>query len=648
MDDEAMSTPDSHEDRPPTEPETGSSESGESGQKVSFKSKAIRGSAVSLAQTGVSRVISLGCQILFARMLMPSDFGLAAIAVGTMSLLTFASPLALEDVLVQRGKRLANVLPSAWRLMIVAACLTSAAILLSTQLAPNRPGDRINVLGDEVVSSATLLETVRSDPPLGQLVGEARADVKIQWTGGAGSFALPKVTDPQTTLGDYVGLLQNSVTAAIGAGQVRVELDPTTGRVEFRELDGSPAKLETTDSVAGSVLEVLGIPYRSNTVMLLLMLLATRPLIQVLRAPFTAAARLSMRFEQLAIGFMLGDVLGYSMAILVLFMGGGPIALIMPILFLPLVVLVNSMRMSWPLPKVPKDQREPMLPMLKDAVQVWLSQWSIGISRHVPPLVLAFFVTDGETGLYNWAALISIQVNVLLTDNIKIAMVPIFSNLQKQPDRLVSGFLQAARGMSGVTLPLFAGATAITPVLIPVIFGEIWIPAISIAAILLMAQSFATTNSLCVSLLKGTGRYQTWLRLQTVRTIAFISTAFIGSWLAGGIGLAWGMFVMFTIFPMVTLYICARGHTSLLGVLRINGIPLFASLPFILVAIGTGFLDADWLSLLVWCPLMLIGGLLAYVVIMRIIDADRCREIVTILRQIYQRLQSLRSRSASR
>ena len=96
MDDEPMSTPDSHEDRPPTEPETGSSESGKSGQKVSFKSKAIRGSAVSLAQTGVSRVISLGCQILFARMLMPSDFGLVGIAIATMSLLTFASPLALE------------------------------------------------------------------------------------------------------------------------------------------------------------------------------------------------------------------------------------------------------------------------------------------------------------------------------------------------------------------------------------------------------------------------------------------------------------------------------------------------------------------------------------------------------------------------
>ena len=643
-----MSTPDGHEDQPPTEPETRSGEGGKSGPKVSFKSKAIRGSAVSLAQTGVSRVISLGCQVLFARMLMPSDFGLAAIAIGTMSLLTFASPLALEDVLVQRGKRLANVLPSAWRLMIVAACLTSAAIFLSSQLTSNRPGERISVVGDGTVSRATPLETVRSDPPLGQLVGEIRGEVKVRWTGGTGYFALPTSTDARTTLGDYVSLLQSSITTAIGADQVQVELDPETGRVDFRQSDGAPVTLETTDSVAGNVLEVLGVPYRSNTLMLLLILLATRPLIQVLRAPFTAAARLSLRFEQLAIGFMLGDVLGYSMAILVLFMGGGPIALIMPILFLPLVVLLNSMRMSWPLPKVPRDQRESMLPMLKDATRVWLSQWLIGVSRNVPVLVLAYFVTDGETGLYNWAALISMQVNVLLTDNIKIAMVPIFSNLQKQPDRLVSGFLQAARGMSGVTLPLFAGATAITPVLIPVIFGDRWIPAISIAAILLMAQSFASTNSLCVSLLKGTGRYRVWLYLQSVRTIAFMATAFLCSWLAGGIGLAWGMFAMFTIFPLATLYICARGHSSLLEVMRINGIPLFASLPFILVAIGTSFLEPDWLSLLVWCPLMLIGGLFAYIAIMRAIDAHRCREIITILRQLYEKLRSLRGGSAGR
>ena len=52
-------------------------------------------------------------------------------------------------------------------------------------------------------------------------------------------------------------------------------------------------------------------------------------------------------------------------------------------------------------------------------------------------------MTDSETGLYVWAALISVQVNVLLTENLRVVMVPIFSNLQEEPKRLISGFLQA-------------------------------------------------------------------------------------------------------------------------------------------------------------------------------------------------------------
>ena len=374
-----------------------------------------------------------------------------------------------------------------------------------------------------------------------------------------------------------------------------------------------------------------------------MILLATRPLIQLLRVPFSAAARLSLRFEQIALGYVVGDVLGYSLAIAVVFLGGGPIALIMPVLMGPLTVLVNSMRLAYPLPKVPREQRESILPVLRDAIRVWLGQWATGISRHVPPLVLALFVTDSETGLYNWAALISIQVNVLLTENLRIAMVPIFSNLQKEPKRLISGFLVAARGMSGVTLPLFAGAAAVSPILIPVVFGPKWIPAISIAAILLMAQSFASTTSLCTSLLKGTGRYRVWLYLQLTRATAFISTAFIASWLGGSHGLAWGMFILFTIFPLLALYICVRGHGRVVDVIQINGTPLIACIPFTLVAFAALSLEADWFSFLVWCPLMLLGGIACYIVIMRLLDRERCNEITTIIGSVLKRVRPSRA-----
>lgn len=615
---------------------------GSKGPETGFKGKAIRGSAIALLQTGFARSISLVCQIIFARLLVPSDFGLAAIAIGTISLLNLAHPETLEDLLIQRGKRLANALPSAWRLMTVTCLLTSAAILISTQLASNRPGDRIIAVDGEPATGATALGEIQSNPSLPALIDQIRGDVVLTLGSEQSRFELPRALNVGMTLEDYVEALESRIDAAIGRDLVQAFLDPESDRVVLRSSDGAPLTIETSDPVSGNILEVLGVPTRSNTVVMLLALLAIQPLIMLLRTPFAAAARLSLRFEQIAIGFLVGDILGYSLAIVIVFLGGGPIGLIIPLLVLPLTVMLNSMRLAWPLPKVPREEREPMFPILKDATRLCLGQWAMGISRHVPPLILAFFVTDSETGLYNWAALISVQVNVLLTQNLRTAMVPIFSNLQTEPKRLVAGFLQASRAMSGLTMPLFAGAAAVTPVLIPVVFGEKWVPAIPIAATLLVAQSFNSTNSICISLLKGTGRYRIWINLQFARAFMFIATAVFSIWLAGSMGLAWGMFAMITGFSFLNLFFCVRGHAGLIAVLRIYAAPLIACFPFILVAYGALALEPNLLSFLVWCPLMLLGGLVIYIAMMRVLDRNRYEEVSGIFRDVIGKIRSTR------
>ena len=638
-----MSNSGSQNDFSPSESDATSESEETQSQGTSFKSKAIRGSVISLIQTIIARSISFGCQIIFARMLIPSDYSLFAIAVGAMAIINLVSPDAVEDLLIQRGKRLANVLPSAWRFMTTSAILTSIAILVSAYFVSDRPGDRMKAAGDSVVTKATPLADIKSEPNLPELISEIRGDVVLEYEGSETRFELPREVSESTTLGAYMALLDTAIDTAVGSNKLNVSLDSETDRLVIETSEGAPVALQTTDPVSGSILEVLGIPSKSNAIVLLLILLAIQPLIMLLRTPFAAAARLSLRFEQIAIGYLIGDILGYSLAIVVLFLGGGPVALIMPMMVLPIVVLLNSMRLAWPLPKVPRDQRESILPVLRDAAQLCLGQWATNISRFVPPLVLAWFVTDSETGLYVWAALISVQVNVLLTENLRVVMVPIFSNLQEEPKRLISGFLQACRGLSGLTMPLFAGAAAVTPILIPVVFDPKWLPAVPIAAILLLAQSFACTNSVSVSLLRGTGRYRLWINLQFTRAIAFVATAILCSWLGGNMGLTWGMFVMFTTFSFVTLYLCIRGYGTITEVLKIYGAPLVASTPFIFVALGALELEANWLSCLVWCPLMLMGGLLLYIAVMRVIDRSRYDEFAVILGSVITRVRSART-----
>lgn len=634
-----MTDPGSEREAPPP----GALESGDEGRGSrgprGYKGDAIRGSLVSMIQTGVGRSLTLVCQIIFARLLVPSDFGLVAVALGINALLSVVRPESLKDLLVQRGERLANALPSAWKLLSFASVASAVAILLAAQFISVRSGDEIRTIDGGSARGTTTLAEIRSDPPLPDLIGNLRGEVSLRCGDVEGRFRLPVAVDGSTTIDQYAALLNATLAETFGNGRVLASLDAATDRLTIGSPDGRTAVLETGDSVASDVMEVLGIPARSNVLLVMIVLLGIRPLINLLATPFAAAATLTLRFEQIAFGTLVGDVIGYGIAIGVVLMGGGAIGLVLPVVLFPLTVLINSARISGALPKIEAADREPILPLLKDAILLWIGQWSIGASRQVPALVLAVFASSSETGYYTWATLISVQVNVVLTVNLSNALVPIFSNLQNDPRRVSHGFMRAARTISGFTMPLFIGAAAVTPVLIPVVFGAQWNPAIEIAAILLIAQSFSATQSLCTSVLKGTGRFGTWFRIQFVQTVFFIGTAALASWAGGAIGLTWGMFVLFTLFPQIMIWLCVRHEHSVLEVIRINGLPMLACLPFVLVALGSRSITPDWLALLVWCPLMLLVALAAYILLIRLVEPARYRELLGVTGEVWRKLR---------
>ena len=105
-------------------------------------------------------------------------------------------------------------------------------------------------------------------------------------------------------------------------------------------------------------------------------------------------------------------------------------------------------------------------------------------------------------------------------------------------------------------------------------------------------------------------------------------------------GLTWGMFAMFTGFSFVTLYLCIRGQAGLAEVFRVYAAPLVACFPFIFVAYGALALGPNWLSFLVWCPLMLLGGLVIYTATMRLLDRKRYDEVSGIFRDIIGKIRS--------
>lgn len=103
------------------------------------------GSAWALFQSVASKVLSLACQVILARLLTPDQLGVASKALGVHGLLIFYTPPIMTDVLVQRKDRLdRDAMPAFWVTMILAVA-TAGLIVASGpalgRLFPDRYGD---------------------------------------------------------------------------------------------------------------------------------------------------------------------------------------------------------------------------------------------------------------------------------------------------------------------------------------------------------------------------------------------------------------------------------------------------------------------------------------------------------------------------
>jgi O-antigen/teichoic acid export membrane protein len=103
------------------------------------------GSAWALFQSVASKILSLACQVILARLLTPDQLGVASKALGVHGLLMFYTPPIMTDVLVQRKDRLdRDALPAFWITMLLGAA-TAVLIVASGpvlgRLFPEKYGD---------------------------------------------------------------------------------------------------------------------------------------------------------------------------------------------------------------------------------------------------------------------------------------------------------------------------------------------------------------------------------------------------------------------------------------------------------------------------------------------------------------------------
>jgi O-antigen/teichoic acid export membrane protein len=140
---------------------------------------------------------------------------------------------------------------------------------------------------------------------------------------------------------------------------------------------------------------------------------------------------------------------------------------------------------------------------------------------------LAHYSSDAEIGLYSIGFATASAISSL-PERVSVVLVPAFATLSGAAavDRISSGYSRSLRLLISVTLPLAAGAAAVGPALVGVVYGDEFREAGTVLAILAIVIPFVAVTSVASALLSGLHDARTPLLAGLLAALVNVGLAF--------------------------------------------------------------------------------------------------------------------------
>ena len=147
-----------------------------------------------------------------------------------------------------------------------------------------------------------------------------------------------------------------------------------------------------------------------------------------------------------------------------------------------------------------------------------------------------------ELGLYNRAVGTQFMPISVLSSVISRIALPLFSARASEPEALRRGLRLAIGIAMLINLPMMAGLAILSPDVIVVLFGEKWLPAAPILAILSVAGILYPVHLINLQMVLARGQPRVFIRNEIIKKTIGVACVIVGS-LFGIIGLAWSQLV---------------------------------------------------------------------------------------------------------
>ena len=241
------------------------------------------------------------------------------------------------------------------------------------------------------------------------------------------------------------------------------------------------------------------------------------------------------------------------------------------------------------------------------------------LNSRLDQLLIGAFLGVQTLGYYNFAWNLVIQPMARINPVVGRVAFPTLAKVQSDTRRLKRGFVLMLRVLSHVNFPLLLGLVVVSPSLVPLLFGQQWVPAVILVQILAFVALIRSVGNPVGALLLAKGRADLGFVWNTILLAGQLFGVSIGLYVRGPIGVAVALLVLQVIYyffgyaflirrlidlslrdyvtsiaPALALSLTMAVFVALIPFLTI-GLPLAAVLVIQIVSGAAAYIGLNWL-----------------------------------------------------
>ncbi|MGL4503378.1 MAG: lipopolysaccharide biosynthesis protein, partial [Planktothrix sp.] len=253
-------------------------------------------------------------------------------------------------------------------------------------------------------------------------------------------------------------------------------------------------------------------------------------------------------------------------------------------------------------------------------------------NRHSDDFLIGYFLGPEALGYYTIAYRLLLTMTNLIR-NLSQVVLPTFSRLQDDNERIQRGFYTASQLTSLVSFPVFIGASALAPELIHGLFGEQWLPSIPVMQILSFIGIVHSLDGISINVIKAMGKPDWILKVNILNAILNV-VAFILVVRWGIIAIAAAYVIRGYLIPLPIFWIMAQ---KLIGIelktyLQKCSTPLVSTLVMVGVIYGARYFLGDVLEVKVLLTICILGSAMVYVLAIWKIDSKLFDQVINLIK----------------